>query len=213
MNKFLGLSIIALIALTGCASSSDTQSTPHDSTIQTTTPIKTTPIEIETVETTPPPTVEVAKIGENAVNGGIQLNVESAVSAPTVTMNTSTYRSGSGFETYEDVPAQSGGRYIIVKATVTNNGKAPIDLTCSYPIKIQVLNENEQVYTPIDDLYKIQNNPECNASLQPGFSSPMTWAFMVPSQGNILGALFTEVDTVNYGQIDPTLIAFAAGGI
>ena len=133
------------------------------------------------------------------------------MASPTVTQNTSNYRSGSGSETYEDVPAQSGGRYIVVNAVVTNNGKAPIDLTCSYPIDIKVFNSSSQVYSPIENLYKIKDNPECNAQLQPGFESNMTWAFLVPAKSTIVGAAFSEVDFSAYKKTDPTVISFGAG--
>jgi hypothetical protein len=160
---------------------------------------------------TPTPTPTFAKVGDVATNGGIQIKVVSAVASPTVTQNTSNYRSGSGSETYEDVPAQSGGRYVVVKAVVTNNGKAPIDLTCSYPIDIKVFNSSSQVYSPIENIYKIKDNPECNAQLQPGFESNMTWAFLVPAKSTIVGAAFSEVDFSAYKKTDPTIISFGAG--
>ncbi|BCW35165.1 hypothetical protein StoSoilA2_12210 [Arthrobacter sp. StoSoilA2] len=126
-------------------------------------------------------------------------------------MNTSNYRAGSGYETYEDVPAQSGGRFIVVNAVVVNNAKAPIDLTCGYPIDIKVFNGSAQVYSPIQDTYKIKGNPECNAQLQPGFESTMTWAYLVPAKSSIIGLAFSEVDFTSPSRNDPTIIGFGSG--
>lgn len=168
-------------------------------------------VEEEAPTPTPTPEITVAEIGETATNGGIQIKVKKAVAAPTVTLNTSDYRAGSGYETYENVPAQAGGRYIIVDAVVTNNAKAPIDLTCSFPIDIKLFNMSSQVFSPIEDVRKIKGNPECNAQLQPGFESAMTWAFLVPAKSTILGTVFSEVDFEKAGLTEPTIISFGAG--
>lgn len=160
---------------------------------------------------TPTPTATTPQIGDAAVNGGIQLKVTSVAASPTVTLNTSGYRSGSGYETYEDVPAQAGGKYIIVTSVVTNNSKGPIDLTCGFPIDIKAFNVAAQVYSPIEDIRKIKGNPECNAQLQPGFESPMIWAFMVPEKTTIIAAMFAEVDFSSHKKVDPTIISFGAG--
>ena len=133
------------------------------------------------------------------------------MASPTVTLNTSNYRPGSGYETYEAVPAQSGGKYIIVTSVVTNNSNAPIDLTCGFPIEIRAFNVAAQVYSPIEDNRKIKGNPECNAELQPGFDSPMIWAFMVPDKTTIIAAMFAEVDLSLSKKVEPTYISFGAG--
>lgn len=175
-----------------------------------------TPTAVRVEKPTPTPTTTpkftTAEIGDVAVNGGIQIRVTSVVASPTVALNTSNYRSGSGYETYGEVPAQSGGKYIIVTSVVTNNSKAPIDLTCGFPIDIKAFNVAAQIYSPIEDNRKIKGNPECNAELQPGFESPMIWAFMVPDKTTIIAAMFAEVDfSSSSKKVDPTIISFGAG--
>lgn len=208
--KALAVITVSLAVLTSCASPSTVPavSSPSASPVATSTAVR---VEKPTPTPTPTPKVTIAQIGDVAVNGGIQIQVTSAVASPTVTLNTSNYRSGSGYETYEDVPAQSGGKYIIVTSVVTNNSKAPIDLTCSFPIDIKTFNAATQVYSPIEDNRKIKDNPECNAQLQPGFESPMIWAFMVPAKTTIMGAIFSEVDFSSSKKLDPTIISFGAG--
>lgn len=208
--KALALITVSLAVLTSCASPSAAPavSSPSASPTATSTAAR---VEKPTPTPTPTPKVAIAQIGDVAVNGGIQIQVTSAVASPTVTLNTSNYRSGSGYETYEDVPAQAGGKYIIVTSVVTNNSKAPIDLTCSFPIDIKTFNAASQVYSPIEDNRKIKDNPECNAQLQPGFESPMIWAFMVPDKTTILGTVFSEVDFSSSRKLDPTIISFGSG--
>jgi hypothetical protein len=183
-------------------------SSPSASPVATSTAAR---VEKPTPTPTPSPKVTTAQIGDVAVNGGIQIQVTSVVASPTVTLNTSSYRSGSGYESYEDVPAQSGGKYIIVTSVVTNNSHAPIDLTCSFPIEINAFNLAAQLYSPIEDNRKIKGNPECNAQLQPGFESPMIWAFMVPDKTTIIAAMFAEVDFSSHKKVEPTIISFGAG--
>lgn len=209
-SKALALITVSLAVLTSCASPSAAPpvSSPSASAVATSTAAR---VEKPTPTPTPTPKIKIAQIGDVAVNGGIKIQVTSAVASPTVTLNTSRYRSGTGSETYEDVPAQSGGKYIIVTSVVTNNSKAPIDLTCSFPIDIKTFNTDSQVYSPIEDNRKIKDNPECNSQLQPGFDSPMIWAFMVPDKTTILGAAFSEVDFSASKKLDPTIISFGAG--
>lgn len=214
-RKGLALLTVCLASLTSCASPS---AMPASTSVSSSAPASgaVTPTPTPTLTPTPTPTpaptpTRVTGIGDVATNGGIQIKVTSAVVSPTVTLNTSGYRSGTGSETYEDVPAQGGGKYVIVEAVVTNNAKAPIDLTCSYPIDFKVFNSSSQVYSPIQELYEIRGNPECNAQLQPGFESPMTWAFLVPVKSTIDGAAFREVDLASFSSPEPTYISFGAG--
>ncbi|WP_416416175.1 hypothetical protein [Paenarthrobacter aromaticivorans] len=215
--KGLALLTLSLTALTSCSSpTAPPEANPlPSSAVATTGTVETpsrTPTPTPTHAPTPTPTFShVAAVGDAATNGGIQIRLTSAAASPTVSMNTSHYRAGTGMEIYENVPAQAGGKYVIVKGVVTNNAKAPIDLTCGYPIDFKVFNSTSQVYSPIQELYKIQGNPECNAQLQPGFESPMTWAFLVPTASTIDGAIFQEVDLAARVYRVPTYISFGAG--
>lgn len=220
-HKRLGLFTVILAALTGCTSTSATPvsgsvSTPAaalaTATTETASASRTPTPPTRTPAPTPTPTfTRVAGVGDVAINGGIHIKVISAIASPAVTLNTSHYRSGSGYEIYENVQAQAGGKYVIVETMVTNNAKAPIDLTCSFPIDFKVLNSSSQVYSPIQKLYQIKGNPECNAQLQPGFESFMIWAFLVPEGSTIDGATFREVDFAARGAQIPTFISFGAG--
>lgn len=223
-HKGLALLTVTLAALTSCTSPS---ATPVSSSVSSATAASAAAM-VETPSGTPTPTstptltrksaptptptfTRVAGVGDVVTNGGIQIKVTSAVASPTVSLNTSHYRSGTGMETYENVPAQAGGKYVIVESIVTNNAKAPIDLTCGYPIDFKVFNSSSQVYSPIEDLSKIKGNPECNAQLQPGFESVMTWAFLVPAASTIDGAVFSEVDFAAPAYQSPTYVSFGAG--
>ena len=125
-------------------------------------------------------------------NGGITLTVNAARIATTVDMNESNYRPGSGNETYTTTPAGDGAKFV-VQTHVVNNAKTSLDLTCSLPVNTKLVDDQERQFDPIDDLYKLKGNPECNDQLQPGFESDMTWLYRVPSTANVVGWAFQDL--------------------
>ena len=76
---------------------------------------------------------------------------------------------------------------------VVNNAKTSLDLTCSLPVNTKLVDDQERQFDPIDDLYKLKGNPECNDQLQPGFESDMTWLYRVPSTANVVGWAFQDL--------------------
>lgn len=134
-------------------------------------------------------------MSEPVEQGGVLMTVHNAVNSPTIALNQSNYRPGSGYETYTDVPAQSGGHYVTVDTTIRNNGKESMDLTCGWPIEVALFDAENRTFDPIDSLYQLKDNPECNAKLQPGFESRMSYGFLVPDGANILGLAFRDTQT------------------
>lgn len=143
-------------------------------------------------------------VGEPAEQGGTQMTVTSVTTSPTVSLNQSNYRAGSGYETYTDVAAQAGGQYILVSTVVKNTGDESMDLTCGWPIEVAVYDTDARAFDPIDSLHELKDNPECNAKLQPGFEAPMNYAFMVPSDADIIALSFRDTDSDYYA--DPALV-------
>lgn len=133
-------------------------------------------------------------VGESGDHGGVRLTVMSAKASDTVTRNVTNSRQGSGYEKYDDIPADEGGRFIVVEAEVENIGKESMDLTCSWPINIMALDSQMREFDTVDDLYDIKDNPACNAELQPGFSDTITYAFMVPMDAEVLGLYFQDTN-------------------
>lgn len=78
------------------------------------------------------------------------------------------------------LPAQDGGFYLYVQTSGKNGTKHPIDLTCSYPIEVTVLDSAGAQYTPIEGLGQIAGNPRCNEQTQPGQSFRETFIFWMP---------------------------------
>ena len=87
----------------------------------------------------------------------------------------------------------------VFKVEVTNNTSSPMDITCSYPYEIVALNSKNQKYTPIKNLYQVEGNPECNAQLQPGLTSTVTYPFQVPLDAKMVAIAFRDVGDVYSG--------------
>lgn len=115
------------------------------------------------------------------------------------------------FASYEEIPSvpqewngtqpalmpQAGTRFISVKVVLTNNGKAPVDVTCGYVVDIRAVNSSSQQYTPIDELYKIPGNPMCNAQLQPGMNENVNYVFNVPQDAKMVGFAWRDVTDIS----------------
>lgn len=146
-------------------------------------------------EATEESSIDSAPIGSDVRAGGVKMVVHSAESKSTLTVNDSSYRQGSGFETYTEKPAEDGGKYIIVSTTIYNDGKGSMDLTCGFPVEAVVSDSDDRIFDSVDDLYKIKGNPECNKDLQPGFSSEMTYAFSVPKDATVDYFMFRDTES------------------
>jgi hypothetical protein len=157
--------------------------------------------------TTPPAN----QVGQQVSNGGITLTVTSAESAPSIRLNESNFRPGSGYETYTDTPAGPGAKYVIIKTHIVNNAKTSLDLTCGYPIKTVLVDEQQRNFDPIQDLYKVEGNPECNSQLQPGFDSDMTYPYRVPESTHVRGWAFVD-ETEMLGNTNATKVLLQVPG-
>ncbi|NUL45787.1 DUF4352 domain-containing protein [Cellulosimicrobium funkei] len=148
-----------------------------------------------------------AVVGDPVDHAGVRLTVTSAKASDTVTRNVTNSRQGSGYEEYDEIPADEGGRYIVVEAEVENIGKKSMDLTCSWPVNIMVIDREMREFDTIDSLYEIKGNPECNAELQPGFSNTITYAFMVPNDSKVPGLYFQDT---NFLEEEPAVVSFGS---
>lgn len=158
-------------------------------------------------EPTPTPSLKIYKLKESADHEGLVIRVTAAKVSQTLLKNTSQYRPDTDMATFEEVPAKAGATYFVLTTQVTNNTKKGLDLTCGGPVQISIYNDKEQEYSPVDDLYQIKGNPECNSSLDPGFSAPMTWAFLVPAGSKMIAAGFYNINDTAAVNNDPTFIA------
>ena len=162
---------------------------------------------IAETEAEPESDMTAAVVGEPAEHAGVRLTVSSAKSSDTVTRNVTNSRQGSGYEEYEEIPADEGGRFIVVEAEVENTGQESMDLTCSWPINIKVIDREMREFDTVDELYSIKGNPECNAQLQPGFSDTITYAFMVPEDAEVPGLYFHDTQSMDE---EPSVVSFGS---
>lgn len=131
------------------------------------------------------------KTGDTISNGGITMKLINA--GEQATINYDTCGDGCSNNTYAPKSPDSTAKYWVATVEVTNNTQKPLDITCSYPYEIIALNSKNQQYTPIDDLFQVEGNPRCNAELQPGMTSTVTYPFQVPASTKIVALAFRDV--------------------
>lgn len=141
--------------------------------------------------TTTAPSPEYA-VGQSVTNGGITLTVNEVSSPPSFQQVSNATDKNSEYAEFETVTPRTGGKFIRVDATVLNNTRAGIDLTCSWPVNALAVDMAGNNYKPVDDLYKLPGTPDCNENLNPGFSSKMTWIFEVPASADVQGFAFAD---------------------
>lgn len=131
-------------------------------------------------------------------NGGIDMKLISAGEQPTISYDTCGDRCSNG--SYAPKSPDTDTKYWVAVVEVKNNTKQPLDITCSYPYDIKALNSDNQQYTPIDNLYNVEGNPECNAELQPGLSTQVTYPFQVPLDVKMVIIAFRDVGDLTAGE-------------
>jgi hypothetical protein len=133
------------------------------------------------------------EIGESVRTGGIVIALLDAHESESVRLNKSGYRAGSGLDVLSDVSAGPGAKYVTLQTRVLNDGNESIDLTCGGPIYTHAIDSRGRKYDHIGKLYDIPGNPECNANLQPGFESDMTWIYRVPATAKVTSFDFRDI--------------------
>lgn len=134
------------------------------------------------------------KIGQELVNGGVTLKVLNTEVVDSIQMNRSGYVDAKDTDYSIEKPSK-GGKFVRVDTLIKNMGDASMDLTCGWAIENRLLDSSERSFDPIDELYMLRGNPECNANLQPGFESEMSYIYMIPE--NASTETFSFRDTSN----------------
>lgn len=150
--------------------------------------------------------VKTGKLNEWVTSGGIDMKVTEVGEQPTISFDTC----GDGCSNGEYAPKKpdENTKYWVAHVEVTNNGKKPINITCSYPYEIVAVNSDNQQYTPIDNIYDVEGNPMCT-ELQPGMSTKVTYPFQVPLSAKMVAIAFRDVGDFtsgNRGEDDYTVI-------
>jgi hypothetical protein len=162
--------VLAAAAIAGCANASSAGPAPASS--------------VPAAPTTT--TAPLAQTGQTLSDGGVTLTVKSARVTDSIDMNESNFRPGSGYEVYTKTKPDAGGMFVVVEAHVVNNAKVSMDLTCGLPVTTKIADDQDRNFDPIQDLYKLKGNPECNKQLQPGFEADMTWVYLVPTTATVV---------------------------
>jgi hypothetical protein len=188
------LSVLAACSGTPTSSSTDTGATPA--------------AKAPAATTSAAPTY--GQVGQTLNNHGITLTLTKVSSPATIDMNESGFQQNSSYVKYTKTSPQAGGRYVQIDTHVKNDAKVSLDLTCSLPILTKLVDVQQRNFDPIDDLYKLKGNPECNKQLQPGFASDMTYVYEIPADSVVAGWGFQDLsDPSLMGRSDFTIFKFS----
>jgi len=146
---------------------------------------------------------ETTKLGEAARSGGIKLTVVRATEAPSLRYTDDTGKARTK-------KAKQGGSYVSVKTRITNDTSRGIDLTCSFEVDGKIVDDSGREFDPIDELYSVPGNPECNDMLQPGFKENMTWVYLVPDADEVSSFQFSDVTDLD-AEHAPAEVALRSG--
>ena len=100
----------------------------------------------------------------------------------------------------ESLDAVEGGKLVTVTTEVENTGTEAWDLTCGFAIQSELVDDQGRHFQPVDSLYRIPGNPECNEQTNPGFTKTMKWAFEVPETAKGFKLGFSD-PTINYDKL------------
>ena len=174
----------ALSAIVGAIVSSSSPDAPTGSAATSTLPVQVSLVPpTKTTQEVPP----AGGVGQTVVNGGITLTVDAVSEPPRIERS----REGT-------VAPQPGAKFVQVDTTIKNTGTKSIDLTCSYPVANKLWDADKRQFDTVDSLYELPGNPGCNDSLQPGFSSKMTYGYEIPQDAVVACLRFADSD-VDYG--------------
>lgn len=153
---------------------------------------------------------DVAAEDRHAKSGGIEVSVSHVTTKATLDYVGGNYSADSPNAEHRTVTAPQGGRYVYVVSEVLNEDAEGIDLTCGYPLKVKLRGAEGRRFDPVENLYEVRGNPECNEQLQPGFSHPMTWIFLVPPSAEVEALEFTD-ETQLGKPAAPAAVALSVG--
>ena len=205
-KSIVSLLISGALAVTACGVSDPA---PDTDDVQQSTDLANEPEDGEVSESPTNRTESGQMIGpmhEELINGGVALTVNNVTSQASVMLEPQNRKKGST-PPEEVSPENQGAKFIKVDTTVRNEGMGPWDLTCGYAVGTALYDVDGRHYEPIKDLYRVPENPACNASLGPGFESPMTWIYEVPESFEELGFGFFDPKQ-NFD--DPALVRIEA---
>ncbi|MCI1984371.1 MAG: DUF4352 domain-containing protein [Bifidobacteriaceae bacterium] len=147
-----------------------------------------------------------AHVGDTQTDGKLRMKINSAEKKSSILYDTC--GDGCSNKEYAAKGAGQGKKYFVVNATITNNSNDSIDLTCDLPLAIKAINDQNQNFDPIQDLYQVKGNPECNAGLQPGQSASVEYPFEVSTSDKITALSWQDTTYMEQGGGEPPLAYF-----
>lgn len=136
--------------------------------------------------------------GDAVDSDGIRLTVTNIEEGPSIDYLEDGVK--AEYAATESLDAVEGGKLVTVTTEVENTGTEAWDLTCGFAIQSELVDDQGRHFQPIDSLYRIPGNPECNEQTNPGFTKTMKWAFEVPETAKGFKLGFAD-PTINYDKL------------
>jgi hypothetical protein len=54
------------------------------------------------------------------------------------------------------------------------------------------MDDQSHQYAPMDELFKLKGNPQCDETVEPGQAADMTWVYRVPAEAHMVSWEFQE---------------------
>ena len=177
LKRAAALSSAAILALglVGCSSEETAPSTPTS------------------MESTTTPAERIPGVGESVKAEGVTLAVlEVSESATLPFLEDGVKAEAAATETRT---AEPGTKFVSVVTEVENTGSESWDLTCGFAVQANLFDPEDRQFDPVEELYRIPGNPECNDHLNPGMKDQMTWVFEVPEAAKAEKFGFADPET------------------
>ncbi|MDP9235464.1 MAG: DUF4352 domain-containing protein [Actinomycetota bacterium] len=75
---------------------------------------------------------------------------------------------------------KKGAKLIAASFLFLNDGKQSVDIWCAFDLGSRLIDSEQRQYDPVDQLYLLAGNTDCNEAIQPGFRTSETVVFEVP---------------------------------
>jgi Domain of unknown function (DUF4352) len=160
-------------------------------------------VEQESVTPQPSPTADSLAIGDDGEDAGLKFKLNDVEEVNSLPVE----------QDYFGAPASlrpsHGGELLAASIVFSNDGKGSVDICCAFDLGARLIDSENREYDPIEDLYLVEGNTDCNERIQPGFKTTETVVFEVPKSSDPVAIEFWNPNDGQDYFGEETAVAFA----